>query len=223
MQLMQHYGVGTPLIDFTYDKDTALFFAFSGLNDQGINTNISEDGGNRFITIVELRINILKELGLLSEITDDHLLDSLNYNNFFHYNPKVNINNENILKQNGTFIYLDNEDSLEQYLSYEMYEVDRNKGFLNNLLQVKPVVWHMIPYSSMDFGKLAESPNEEYNVFSYLLMKKKLGCFLFNDLRGIEHDMKNSKIKLRCVTNPDDCNCIKKIESSDWYNLLKQQ
>jgi len=216
LQLFQHYGISTPLIDFTKNKDTALYFAYSDLFDSGVMHDIAEDCGNRFITIVEVRLDVLLKYKMIETITDTHFNSSFDLESgvFYYYDPKIRLKNKNIDLQEGSFIYLDSEMSMEEYIQNELIKKKGSSGIPNPKFRIKPIVWHIIPYSSVDFFSRCRIERKDYSLFAYLLAKKKLGLYLFTDIKGIERDMKNSNINFQCIANPNKCECLKKLLQS---------
>lgn len=202
LQLFQHYGISTPLIDFTRNPDTALYFAYSDLFNFGVMSNVADDCGNRFITIIELKLDELIALKILQNINDEDC--DPNFNTLYHYVPKEALSNKNLELQEGEFIYLDSEMSVEEYI----WEYLRR---YNLKIVENPIIYHIIPYFSLNFHPISK---EKEDVFVYLLSKKKLGCYLYEDIKGIERDMKNSNIKFNCIKNIDNCECLKKFNLS---------
>jgi hypothetical protein len=129
---LQHYGLPTCLIDFTYDPLIAMYFAMSGI--QGSNgTKYDGDGncivfstskGKDHVTIYRLNHEILNQAFSISEI------DSGNYDNWlssyetkFHRNERLSVKlalilnpledeleckNFNLKAQKGCFLLFDN-------------------------------------------------------------------------------------------------------------------
>lgn len=110
--LMQHYGVPTPLLDFTTDLDVAIYFAF-----RGTDLTPSNDLTKNFVSIyiIDLDANKLdlsdpigqdlasvyplKKLILFAEVENDHD-EKVN-----PYRSRYTNTNFNIINQKGVFLF----------------------------------------------------------------------------------------------------------------------
>lgn len=216
LQFCQHYGLPTPLIDFTTDPLTALYFALSSIpsTESG---KFGDDVADRYLTVVELNLGWMDRkdafvFDIVGMMNKDFKGKEEEYENLksiystFHKNgdttyavlePDVSIN-PNLLRQNGLFVYHDSSKSLEEVIQEKMnFDGNKSPGVIRK---------YHIPYSSC----FHTEENDCNNVFAYLMHKRKMGIFLFeNDMQGLKSDMTNGNFTypLECLNKPLTCEC----------------
>jgi len=175
----RHIGLPTPLLDFTYDYLTALYFAIADINSlYGLQNDYDND--ERYISIYKIDITLLKEYFNITEIDDN------TYSNVFENKEigllldrsKFEFQINNLNKQNGLFLYIDTNYKFELILRNRVLE----EGIKINK---KPIEIHRIPYKSF----LSFSP--QYNIYKYLTLNEKIGLYLYDDHQSILYDFKN--------------------------------
>ncbi len=205
LHFLQHYGVPTPLIDFTTDKDVALYFAYSGIaHELNIERKRWSAIPEYYVTIFELRTEKLITEEILQIAQDDTFdkWEKLMHGDFYLYKPKENLGNKNIVLQKGLFLCLDSSMTVEAYVDQQFYQSYPSINLTTQNLR-HAIVKHRIPYFS--FFKQGKCTT---GIFPYLLKNNKLGKDLFDDIKGIQFDVNNPGIRLGCITNPEDCECL---------------
>lgn len=212
IQFFQHYGIPTPLIDFTRNPLTALFFAAASMTHHGVISSDSE----RYITVVEVNTKALQDDFGIKEIVDQNVdFDTLiknsksnlrTPNSFIVPKPDFSANG-NLERQQGAFIYFDCTYSLEEFLGecHQLYGVDVSQA---------PITFHTIPYAS--FRGTSHKHNYP-NLFYFLMKKKKIGKYLFDDIQGAKYDYNIPAIlsALNCE-DKKECECSRTL---DQYNI----
>jgi len=224
LQFCQHYGLPTPLIDLTTDPLTALYFALSSI--PSIESGkFGDDVQDRNMTIIELNLGWLERkdvfiFDMVELMNKDFDGNKEEYNKLkfmytaLHDNgnttyailePDVSIN-PNLLLQKGIFVYHDSSKSLEEVIQEKMgFDGNKSPGIIRK---------YHIPYSSC-FHNGNQDCN---NVFAYLMHKRKMGIFLFeNDMQGLKSDMTNGNFTypLKCLNKPLTCECIDQLHKCD--------
>lgn len=213
LQFFQHYGIPTPLIDFTRNPLTALYFAITGIQHIG-GRRENDELRNRNITIIEIDANSLNQNFNIRVVDGEEIsIDNLDEYKvrslataFSIPNPR-SIQNENMKRQEGCFIYLDSSRSLE--------DVCEDFMISNNVDESTPppIIKHHIPYHTV-LRTLYSDPYEvkpnKPNIYCFLMKQEKLGHNLFNDLQGLKYDLMVPDIlsSLNCFSKAD-CNCAK--------------
>lgn len=212
---LQHLGVSTPLIDFTRNPLTALYFSFCEINRLGLKSGDDGKGGYRFITIIEVKTDILKNYYDVEHLENvrhqDFQYGFGEHQPFLYLNPSAEAN-INLKKQEGCFIFLNSNSDLE----FNVNRIYLEKHLFSNKEVFKPITWHIIPYASLGYY-FSEEP--KFDLFSFLLYHKKLGYYLFCDISALHYDSKNDRINFSCINNPDICNGLSKIKKDGEVKL----
>ena len=228
LQVLQHYGFKTPLIDFTRDKLTALYFAAIDLSAHMVSHDVYRN--EQYFSVFELNAHLLQKhfniidtsKSLLAnkwEVLEDQrfyreLINSKESDQPFVYtvlNPNYIIN-RNAKKQSGVFILFD---------STEDFYADTNLGFDGwltsqthdrGIILDEPILKvHNICHDSI----IVDKPPNCTNMFAYLMSKNRIGFNLFaeDDLQGLKLDYNNELAirTLKCVNNKSNCDCIKSL------------
>jgi len=207
LYFLQHYGVPTCLIDFTYNPFIALYFAISNIKGQQAG-KYSFDGipnfypDNYHISVYKINVKLLVEKFEVNEIK--HIDNSL-FLNYFEYrkfylgnmgiyialdkNPEKklsnNVQNHNLIKQQSCFILFDNGDasgvSLETFIN--KYSDDNQISLTKPLIEV-----FKIPYNSILRKQRSKHPSSK-SLFKYLHINGISGQSLFNDFQGLKYDL----------------------------------
>jgi len=131
---LQHYGLPTCLIDFTFNPLIAMYFAMSGIqgtsggsyDSDGKCINFSTEADRDYISIYRLNCNVLKEYFFVKDITNQNFDSYLSsYETPYYFNDVVNVKlgliltpekdlegcseNHNLKMQKGCFLLFDNE------------------------------------------------------------------------------------------------------------------
>lgn len=207
LYFLQHYGISTCLIDFTHNPFVALYFAMSSLNshrggtfnDQGFPTYYPE---KCTISIYQINHKLLVEKLKIQEINNKI---GYEYDKNFEFKTNVNlrktvhigidtnpiqktndlIDNYNLTKQEGAFIFYDNHYNKEyDFIEFITDYIDENKIELNEPL----VKIYKIKYNELYKPMRSKNPNFK-TAFQILKEKQKTGNYLFNDYQGLKYDM----------------------------------
>lgn len=205
LYFLQHYGIPTCLIDFTYDPEIALYFAISSLQ--------SHTGGafsaagfplhypdHCYVSVTGINSKMLKENLKLWELSNNMSLHYDNYRFDISDIPKktvyagidteplkklTNHKNYNLNKQESLFILYDNGKHPEyDLLSFLVDLCKQNKIQLKEPL----IKTYRIKYNHIYQPQRSKHPNFE-TVFNQLKQKKKTGAYLFNDIQGLKYDL----------------------------------
>ncbi|MBW6459396.1 MAG: FRG domain-containing protein [Bacteroidales bacterium] len=220
---LQHYGIPTPLIDFSFDPLTAFYFSISG-----IPFEYATGSDNRFLSIFELNCDVL--------INDFHLIyfdNELNPSLFAHrdmvtaMNPMTEFKdysfasglktgiipqdklskelNPNFTKQDGAFIFLDipnraGKKHEEHYRNKNLRTIASFEDILLAItdrkgISIKPLTLHLIPYESIYLGNDDEIFSMPDVVLFYLALHNKTGYDLFADIQGFRYDFLFNNMK----------------------------
>lgn len=207
LYFLQHYGISTCLIDFTHNPYVALYFAMSSLSSHS--GGAFDDNGfplyypeNCFISIYQINYEMLVQKLNVSELdnkmgyeyhdnyefkTNVHLLKSVHLGIDINPIQKTNdlIDNYNLKKQEGAFIFFDNQYN-KQYGLIEFIKdyINENKIELNEPL----VKIYRIKYNELYRPMRSKQPNFK-TAFQILKEKEKTGNYLFNDYQGLKYDL----------------------------------
>lgn len=238
VQFLQHYISSTPLIDFTKDPLTALYFAVANIpSELKLSIKSVEDyqNENRYISIFQIDTSKLSRLKIVDINEDDIFLNKFKdkallvgleqAENIFQSNPfkkflKEYKNNKHniftIMHPNGEINpNLGLQEGLFVYLDSPKHDLESTLKRLAKDHQVKvPALFihHKILYKSC----LRLSFNECINVYAYLMRKNKIGVNLFeNDKEGLKLDLYNGDLvdTLKCLHKQDynNCDCMKNL------------
>ncbi|SOD99786.1 FRG domain-containing protein [Spirosoma fluviale] len=184
LSFMQHYGVPTPLIDFTYDPYVALFFAIDGETYKPSDVEI-DNYFSLYYTFQSMGAFAGWQATFDEKFKNNALTyDELSYNEMQILTPKRAelgiINNTNIINQKGLFFYNNDptlpleENYLEfiQYLKKEMGE-DKMKEFAITETLLNCINFHksLIPYIKKKLDDLGIT--REYIYPDFYRMKDK--------------------------------------------------
>lgn len=117
LSLMQHYGVPTRMLDFTFSPFLATFFAID---------SSKGDCAVFAINIKKLQARNLSKVNEYSKIKKDYYHNQIGSNGFvFPYEPKLK--NERLIKQQGLFLIPSNtRESLDRIIAYDNDYVNNN-------------------------------------------------------------------------------------------------
>lgn len=202
---LQHYGIPTCFIDFTFNPLISLYFSISALKGQSGGT-FTVDGfplyypEDHYFTIIKINIEELKKVINIKNL-EHHELDlfinydsySIEINNFntahisLDLSPLDSIdykNNFNLQRQSACFLLYDNASknsySFEKFLDIYLK---------NNKIDIKvPIITkYHIKYNSAYKPMHSRQPNYE-SLFQFLINKNITGKTLFNDIQGLKYD-----------------------------------
>ncbi|MEP7168335.1 MAG: FRG domain-containing protein [Bacteroidota bacterium] len=181
---LRHAGIPMPVLDVTFDPLTALYFAVHDLIIAYGVTSCKNEDDIRYISIFEFDKSVLIEHYGAKEIREIKFLQSGTVNTVLLITEieKLAFHNANMLKQNGAFIFLSSNHSLDVHLN-NINELQYKTTFKE---LPKAIKHHKIPFKSVipEFGDRA-------NVFKYLASKSKAGFSLFEDAQALLFDFKN--------------------------------
>ncbi len=211
---LQHYGIPTPLIDFSRSHLIALYFAGSGIhytnlrrtfehgerfdkiavkiyNRRTLTSSELEELFNKyptlFIDIIELKqsqLTILKNI----ELTDDfnqQLVDKCSFELESETSTVFSISNP----RNTDINYnLEQQKGCFIYIDSKLSLESFIEELINqNLLSENPITHHLIPKPSLNYPD-ASIHNLE-TLYDFLSKNRITGMKLFNDLQGLKFDM----------------------------------
>jgi len=223
LSYLQHYGISTPLVDFTFDPLTAMFFAVAGMPyEEAYGTD------SRFLSIFEINCEILMNQYKIKEINNEitprlftdieRLIEMNPLSEFSDYSfaqgiktgiiPQNKLSRElnpNFENQDGAFLLLDiphraGEMHEKHYLDKSLKTI---KSF-EDILQVvaenknpseKAMTLHLIPYESVFMYGDKNVFHGPDVILLFLTLRKKTGYDLFTDIQGFKYDYLFSTIK----------------------------
>lgn len=211
---LQHYGIPTPLIDFSRSHLIALYFAGSGIHYTNLRTTFEH--GERFdkaaVDIYNRRTLTSSELEELFNKNPTLFIDIIELN-LSQLTLLKDIEQEEDLNQQlieQCLFKIESEEHIVFSISNPRntdinYNLEQQKGSLifidsslslesfieelisQNLLESNPITHHLIPKPSLNYPD-ASVHNLE-TLHSYLTSKGIIGALLFNDLQGLKFDM----------------------------------
>ena len=141
--LMQHYGIHTPLIDFSEFLNTALYFA---VTDSNLKTTNS-------IPCVWVLIAKNNQKVSLSELDELDELDE----KYEEYRNKIlypNLKDKRIRAQNGVFVWSDNEKPLNENKNFELHQIIIFDEHKNDALVLNQKIRDTLELSSTSATKI---------------------------------------------------------------------
>lgn len=230
LEFIQHYVTGTPLLDFTKDPLTALYFASAGLPSY-VKRELEYKDEYRYLTVIRLNLKIIKDLfGYLekgeykdtNEYKKEYEEMYKNQNFMLYLVSTVNqIINPNIRLQAGLFLYFDCYESLDAIINIEAENQNRRQRPHIDLPNREVIIeFHNIPYTSI----FRVAKNDCINIYAYLMRKNKIGINLFeNDKEGLKMDLSNGDIieALSCLNKQDysTCECMRILKDKCGLNI----
>lgn len=207
LYFLQHYGISTSLIDFTHNPYVALYFAMSSLNSHSGGKFDNNGFPNYYpedytISIYQINYKLLVEKFEIQEINNKIAYE---YDRKFKFNTSINlkktvyigidtnpikktndlIDNYNLLKQEGAFIFYDNHYNKD----YGLIEFINDYVIENSIKLTEPLVKvYKIKYNELYKPMRSINPNYK-TAFQILKEKQKTGNYLFNDHQGLKYDM----------------------------------
>ncbi|HNX55903.1 MAG TPA: FRG domain-containing protein [Prolixibacteraceae bacterium] len=208
---LQHYGIPTCFIDFTYHPLIALYFAVTGLemrsggyfNPEGFFNEYS----NEYFTIYKIDIQGLVNTLNIKTINKSNSIDSFNYDDYrididvdnFGYiavdtdplskikNPESNYN---LKHQHSCFLMYDNS-KIQNHLAGIGFEEFLTKHIEAMSIRVKePIIYkYQIGYN----GAYKPRHDKRFTyepLFTFLREEKVIGYDLFDDIQGLRYDFK---------------------------------
>lgn len=178
ISLLQHYGAPSPLLDFTYDLDIALYFALDKIKTDSSNIDIDNyfslyfidknQCGNELVDIVSM-LRFALESG--KDLLDDYIRD----------NPHISIDDSLLCSVDQYTKWLKDDDTKDG-----LHKLDC--GFIDNPLRS---------------GTLSMYKTSEVLYWSNINLIAQNGCFIFytNDKEPLElfFTLKNTLPKVRCI------------------------
>ncbi len=202
---LQHYGVPTCFIDFTYHPLIALYFSISSLKGQSGGENTIEGfpkyyPENYCFTVLRIDTTKLQKLIGIKNLEhfeldlfikyDSYCID-VDRNNYaqitldlFPVQSVNNSNNFNLLNQDSCFLLFDNAScnsiSFEKFLHLfiEKHQVLINEPFITK---------YHIKYNTA-FKPMKSRQPEYISLFKFLKQNNISGKTLFNDIQGLKYD-----------------------------------
>lgn len=202
---LQHYGIPTCFIDFTYNPFIALYFALTGIKGQSGGTYDIEGlptfyNADCQITIFKIDYSLLKELLKVRDLIHfsndlflnyDYYVNEINSYQYAHLaidlSPENKINSEvdnyNLKNQESAFLMYD-----QGNLKMDLIEFISAYCSANNINSEVPIVTkYLIPYNTVFSPTHSKQPNY-VTLFGFLMDKGISGKSLFNDHQGLKYD-----------------------------------
>ena len=203
---LQHYGIPTCFLDFTFNPLVALYFSISSLKGQsggaysadGFPSHYSVD---YYFTVIRIDLIELKKVIEIKNIEHFHFDLFLNYDSYridinpyqyahlaFDLEPLNSIDNSivnyNLKNQSSCFLMYDNaarntgslENFLKNYITY-----------YNTTIKNPIITKYRIKYNSA-FKPMHSRQPDYISLFKYLINNNVTGSNLFNDIQGIKYD-----------------------------------
>ena len=202
---LQHYGIPTGFIDFTYHPLIALYFSISALKGQSGGT-YKTDGfpsfysDKNYFTIIRIDVEKLQEsipIKNLQHFDRDLFLNYesyyINIDEYYRANIALDLNplksnnnssNFNLLRQAPCFLLFDNAScnsfSFEKFLSlyFEKHQIVMNKPFITK---------YHIKYNTA-FSPMHSRQPDYISLFKFLKSNNISGKTLFDDIQALKYD-----------------------------------
>lgn len=201
---LQHYGVPTCFIDFTFHPLVALYFSIASMKGQsgGIYSkgfpNFYPD--NYVFSIYKIDIEALKRVFKIQDLKHTDIAFWLNYD-FYKINftdnkwahlaldldPLSKIDNQeqnfNLKKQHSCFLLYDNRKCNIGFEEFLAQYIQNMKVYIT-----KPIIYkYQFKYNSA-YRPMHELRGKVEPLFNRLRKEKVIGKDLFNDIQGIKYD-----------------------------------
>lgn len=216
LYFLQHYGISTCLIDFTFDPLVALYFSLTSLKGHNVAKNPNSSTGvkniypnNCYVSIYQINHKLLCEKLAINNLDEANKYLSINYDYYaidlikglewahlaIDLDPlsKINnsINNYNLSEQKGCFLLFDNHYAKDYECSkdYDLITFIEKYCEINNIVFKEPLITiYNIEYNSL-YGRM-HIPNKPHykTVFKFLKENNCTGQYLFNDSQGLKYD-----------------------------------
>ncbi len=186
---LRHAGIPMPVLDFTYNPLTALYFSVHDLYTQyGVKTpckTILENNPEGYVSIFEFDLQILQnnygiekleKVYKFQEFIDDRIY-------LIEGTQNLNFNNPNMINQEGAFLFLSSQYSIDIFLRNQ-YLQSINTGST----YPKPITLNKITYESIF------SNNINNSVYAFLEKNNKVGYKLFSDEQALQFDFINPSL-----------------------------
>jgi hypothetical protein len=202
---LQHYGIPTCFVDFTFNPLTSLYFSISALKGQSGGEFIVEGfptyyPDNYYFTVIRIETERLRKLLDIKKLQHFELDLFINYDSYCididrNYYAQValdlaplesvnNSNNFNLLNQDSCFLLFDNAScssfSFEKFLRFF---IEKHQISINEPLITK----YHIKYNTAFKPMRSRQPNY-ISLFKFLKQNNISGKTLFNDIQGLKYD-----------------------------------
>jgi hypothetical protein len=202
---LQHYGIPTCFVDFTFNPLISLYFSISALKGQSGGANTVEGfpayyPENYYFTIIRIETERLRQLLGIKDLQHFELDLFINYDSYCididrNYYAQIaldldplesvnNSNNFNLLNQDSCFLLFDNAScssfSFEKFL--RLY-IEKHQILINEPLITK----YHIKYNTAFKPMRSRQPNYT-SLFKFLKQNNISGKTLFNDIQGLKYD-----------------------------------
>jgi hypothetical protein len=205
---LQHCGIPTCLIDFTYDPEIALYFALTSLKVGQVRSLDVTDYLKRtdfrddyYLSIYKISVQALLQLQI-KEIKEKDGTFAFNYDDYKKSIEEIREAHIGLVLSPEKMINTGNHYNMEHqkacFVLYDTYEFGVEVVSLDNFLETlakerkeiitEPLIIHYkISWNSV----LSKDKHDNgKNLFGYLRSKNKMGKQLFNDYQGLKYDLR---------------------------------
>ena len=181
--LMQHYGIHTPLIDFSEFLNIALYFAVT-------DSNLKTTSSIPCVWVLIAKNNQKVSLSELEELEEK----------YEKYRNKVlypNLKDKRIRAQNGVFVWSDNENPLNENNNFELHQIIIFSGCKDNVLILNQKIRDTLELSSTnatkvypdDKGLAYEINYQSKGITSNYNITESDNAFLLEPIKNSESDI----------------------------------